>query len=807
MARRSPHLDLLLSTEPLEGTHAAWREIGPELLTSVVDATSVEDARDVIGLHCCFWGGGCSALIPVDPAVRAIEQPWLDLVYGNRLDHVAGRSLINEDEDLQRKLDVAHDFGPMTEPLFTMLLANPPEEGHRISVALPSADDPWWVAYAGTLGLLPDVPPAGLVQRSALVPDIQWEQLANVAREEVSDPSARDLVGRLRDRTSASARVLSLRDLALRSAPWSQDLVTAPTWTQRGWDRLFVGSNIVVVYEPGNVSDLCLLWTLRSAHGLPQALPLAIPRTADVVAELDSVTDFDGDGLHCAPTLRGFGRPWALISASVTDEHLADFAERARGPWDVYQVEALMQPPIRPTRHSADIAHFVDGAATVAVWDPTDRELVSHRPGPAFGLSLRGRIVLSDKQLPSCRSLRGHALTFGGWIGGGYDFQVHSASETIEVPWPSTWALLRAAAADRGLRVRASRPGQAAAALLERIGSFGAIDALKDDRILAELDRLGEREGISWFRARMRDIQAGLADEHEDAAARSARIEQQLDDLVVPPVDDAQHELAAQNLQPIFGAKKARTWLGWAESSGLLVRGARVACDRCGTKAWRPAAELAPPIACGGCGEVIPQPFPADTLTFRYRASRLLIEVQAADALPHVLCAAWWVALFRGKGLAGVYPGVEFLDEAGKNVLAEVDVVLLMLDGTLGLGEIKRRPAGLLRADLDGLDEIAERIDAAWTFAATPGWAADAPEIWRTLRRELPESRRFALCGEQLLTPGSEILNVLGNDPTAWSPYDDGAREARRTAYREKITDVISWLEHPQSLADWFIPA
>ncbi len=374
-------------------------------------------------------------------------------------------------------------------------------------------------------------------------------------------------------------------------------------------------------------------------------------------------------------------------------------------------------------------------------------------------------------------------------------------SDTVAVEWPSSWTLLQAAAADHGLHVRASRPGQAAAALLERIGSFEAVEPLKDDRILAQLDRLGERVGISWFRSRLRDIQSGLAAASDNAAARSARIEAQLDGMVVPPVDDAQHELTASQLQSDFGLPTARAWLAWAETAGLIVRGARVECNRCGTRAWRAAAELVPPVACAGCGETIARPFPADTLTFRYRASRLLIEVQASDAISHVLCAAWWVALFRRGWLAGVYPGVEFLD--GDKPLAEIDVVLLLQDGTLALGECKRRSAGLRQLDLDRMDELAERIDAGWTFAATPGWAATAPEIWQSLRRELPQRRRFALCAEQLQADSLQIMPLLGSDPTAWAPADAAAISAHQQAFRERLPGVISRLERPLRMADW----
>jgi hypothetical protein len=799
--RRSSDLDLLLSDAPLEGEHAAWREIGPELLTTAVDSTSIASARDAIGLHCSLWGGGCSVLLPVDPKARRLEQPWLELVCGNRLDRVSGRDLLNTDAESYKRLDV-NSGGPLTESVLTILASSQLDDEAEIRIDLPDENDPWWVAYAGTLGLLPDSPPQGLVQRAGLTPDLEWGALLNLARETVAEPSARDLISRLRSRTASNARALSLHELRVRPAPWSQDLVTSPTWVQRGWNRQFVGSNIVVVYEPGSVADLCLLWTLRSAHALYQGLPLAVPATADVVVELEDWTDHD-DGIHFAPRLRGFGRPWGLISASVPTEQLAEIAGRAQGPWEAFTVGDLLQPPSRPSRPSVDMAHFTDGAATVSVWDPTDRELLLDRPMAAFGLDLRGRIVLSGKPLPPLRALRSGFFGGGGWVGGGYDFQVSTSSDTVAVEWPSSWALLQAAAAEHGLQVRPSRPGQAAAALLERIGSFEALEPLKDDRVLAQLDRLGERVGISWFRSRLRSMQSRLAAGNDDAAARSVRIEAQLDEMVVPPVDDAQHELTASQLQSAFGLPTARAWLAWAEDSGLIVRGARVECVRCGTRGWRAAAELAIPLACAGCGETIARPFPADTLTFRYRASRLLVEVQASDAIPHVLCAAWWVTLFRRGWLTGVYPGVEFLD--GNKLLAEIDVVLLLQEGTLAFGECKRRAAGLLQQDLDRMDELAERVDAGWTFAATPGWAADAPEIWQSLRRELPERRRFALCAEQLQADSRNIMARLGSDPTAWAPADAAAREVHQHAFKERLPRVISRLERPLRMADWVI--
>ena len=124
-----------------------------------------------------------------------------------------------------------------------------------------------------------------------------------------------------------------------------------------------------------------------------------------------------------------------------------------------------------------------------------------------------------------------------------------------------------------------------------------------------------------------------------------------------------------------------------------------------------------------------------------------------------------------------MHPGLEFLDGDAK-VIGEADVVLLLTNGRLVLGEVKRRGAGL-DAEIDRLEKLADRLDAAWTFFGTPQYASDCPAIGKNLRRDLPNRRRVALTGEQLLTPSREIHALLGVDATAWDPLDATAREAR----------------------------
>jgi hypothetical protein len=199
MAMQRRALELLLTDQPLEGTHAVWREVGPELLTTAIDSTALDQAREAISLHCMLWGGGCSVLLPVDPAVGTLAEPWQALVETNGLDRISGGNVLTDNGRFVR-LDLAEGF-PLTESMLTVLLADAGDDELRVQAALPEEDDPWWVAYAGTFGLLPEEPPGGLLTRSGLLPGVQWSdiEIVNLERETVPDPSAADLIERLRD--------------------------------------------------------------------------------------------------------------------------------------------------------------------------------------------------------------------------------------------------------------------------------------------------------------------------------------------------------------------------------------------------------------------------------------------------------------------------------------------------------------------------------------------------------------------------------------------------------------------------------
>ena len=240
--------------------------------------------------------------------------------------------------------------------------------------------------------------------------------------------------------------------------------------------------------------------------------------------------------------------------------------------------------------------------------------------------------------------------------------------------------------------------------------------------------------------------------------------------------------------------KAAREWLRWAEKSGLLLRGGQVACENCGLVAWRAIGELGPGLICRGCGQLLVDPFGEENLTFRYRASELLLTVVETDSLPHLYAMRWLAGTFeRGFGesshLYGGYPGVEIFDLEGHSV-AEVDVLLLGADGSLVPGEAKRHGSGLRDEDTAKLDRVASLLASPWSFIATTDWASECPPAWQAFSRR-GESARVALSGEQLLA--SYPFMPRGQDRFAWRVADDDERADHHKEFASRIRGRAGW--------------
>jgi hypothetical protein len=713
------------------------------------------------------------------------------------VDSIFARGLLEASDWRSTYLGVRLEDFASSESLWAMLVAQH-RDGKKWSVAtgLPPVGDEWHISYLACMGDLDEDLGERAIEHAGLRPDITLGELVNLQPWSQTAGSSRDLIRRLRDPGSVSFRRLSLSGLGYMPASWSQDFLSNPTWVQEGWERQLVGSNVAIVYEPGSVSDLCLTWNLRAAHGFPPGLPLAIPKTDSVVEDLRIWSDPESDCF--AGKLRGFGRPFAITSLSVDSDDLKGIAKDAGGPWKVFAPEALSASPHRTFLRSTEVASFDLGRAKVAAFDRESSDLLRRRPPAAYGPDLRVRITVRDKPVPPVMALRNDYAMQRGWRDGGLDSPAPSSTgESLEVPWPHGWGVLRGALNGTGLSIRPSKPGSAGIALLRRLGSFGELDPLRDEWLLSKLDELAERRGISWFRERVREIAAKAGPNDPEGLER---IEQLLLRLTLVGNHQEHSDLTLSTLTKEWTRGQAESWVEWAERSGLLVRGVNLECDNCGSKDWRSVGELAPPVTCGGCGKTIDHPFPADTLTFRYRASQALLEVMEADTLPHLLCAGWWISLL-GSGIYGVHPGLEFLDDE-KRVVGEVDVVLLLSTGRIALGECKRRANGLRQSDIDSLESIADRTNAAFTFYATPQWSSQAGSIWTDLRRDLPERRRFALFGEHLLMNSQEVHHPLGADVTIPNPDE---KEAISQTFKRYLSTLVAGDARIEGFEDWVL--
>ncbi|MFC5137233.1 hypothetical protein ACFPK1_03255 [Actinomycetospora rhizophila] len=131
----------------------------------------------------------------------------------------------------------------------------------------------------------------------------------------------------------------------------------------------------------------------------------------------------------------------------------------------------------------------------------------------------------------------------------------------------------------------------------------------------------------------------------------------------------------------------------------------------------------------------------------------------SADLLSPILAQAYMHRLLS-KSVFGSYPGVEFWDDPS-NKLPEIDVVLLLHDGRLVIGECKSSASGLREEDLAKLWSVADRLDAAMTFVATTDRAENCGPLWWTTA---PTDRKHVtLTGEHLFEMNP--IAAVGIDP------------------------------------------
>jgi hypothetical protein len=701
------------------------------------------------------------------------------------LEGVGARGLLSaESTDRQRQdLQVVAESAA-GEPLLPVLVASSKRDDWSVDSPVIDPDDRWAICYMGTFGALPQEPlNRHLLEAFGLRPGLSWSDIVDVSFTPVTG-GAQDVLDRLRDARHIVPTKLSCALIATAPAGRHSSIyVDGDPLPQPDTQRALVGPNIVVVYEPGSVADLALLWNLRAAHGLPRGLPLAVPTTVDVPEVLRSWRD-----QHVSAYFGlGGDRTPRLVSCSVATDTLKSIAAHA-GTWEAGDWSEVRQVGRRPGRPSVQLVDFSKGKARMTAWTAEDRIELGTRLPYSRDPDLKFTIAPLTRWLPPSASLRPAWWTHAGYREWGYQTDDRGADSLINVEWPAGWEVLKALLADRGLRAEPSPAGVAAATFLARLGSWRDVQMILTRPVLDELHRLGTARSMTWFRERARGI-AKAVEAADDSGEALRAIEAKLDEMNVRASEEERSDATIENWKALFSRNRHATasWIRWAERQGLLVRGVGVECERCKARSWRAIGELAPPLTCRGCGEIITHPYPEGELKFRYGATEPLLRLIEADSLPHLLamrffCALWAPNFERPSPLFGGYPGVDIYEQDSGEKIGEADVLLVLSSGRVVPGECKRREAGLNAEELQKLDRLVERLDAPWSFIATTDWAAECRAIWPESVRYAPDPRpRIALTADQLLR--DHVASYLGVNPFAWEPLDADARADQHTQF------------------------
>jgi hypothetical protein len=790
----------LLDDAKLSGMAAIRRELAPRNSALLIDGRDMSDAQAAIGSACQSWGGGAFPLLPIERVSTDLSNlvpPWDGFISRLDPDWLDRRGL--PAPSFPAGIASLESEAGVAQPLLPVVFAqeHAPQDWTPVELWDLSPDDPWFVSYLGCLGWLPETPSAELLKAARYREDLRFEDVIKTRRDAVSAPSTADLMDRLQLSNHMNPVQLSLIMLDRFPVQTSVPISQVPSlFPEAGEDAQFYGHSLVVVYRPGSVQDMCLLWNLRAAFGQPPDLPVALPA-------IDGLTDLIGELQQGIPGQVLPRRRLALTSLSISSDALS---EMTGNEFVVIPADELLRKWKRPARLSTDVAMFESGRAQVAAWAQADRQRVGGHRAPNFGGGLVAHLEVQPQPLPQLlkRTWPFNAPFSPGFRHGGWEEPADSETELLSMAWPSGWKLLQWTLEKQGLTARPSRPGRAAVALLRRLGSVGAMNALLLPDLISRLERLSERKGISWFRQRYRDLRTDvLAGTGNDDIIE--RLESGLRSLNIQAGEDDANEVTESELAGHLPERALRRrWLEWAEDGGLLIRGVQLRCESCGDRYWRPLADALPPVTCRGCGESIARPFPAGHLEFRYRASEALAQAVSFDAISHLLTMRWFHDYFRAHSgdaseLYGMYPGVELLRD-GEGVF-EVDLLLLMADGALVPGECKRNAGGLSEKSLEKLDVCRQAVGGPWSFVATADPASSCGAPWQAAQRRLP----FALTAEHLFD--QSVVRAMGVDPFTWRQVGDEEWLRRSTAFKGRLPDVLDWLQFGTDIQDRLEPS
>ena len=349
-----------------------------------------------------------------------------------------------------------------------------------------------------------------------------------------------------------------------------------------------------------------------------------------------------------------------------------------------------------------------------------------------------------------------------------------------------------------------SDPGHAALALIDALGGIEQIRWLAHPGLIGLLYRLAERSGMTWWKrrwtaARTEIDRLGIDEAVFEELARSMG----RDDPAVSPSGEGR-ELPVQDFVDALAGKRlaAESWIRWAERRHLVVRGAKVQCDKCRARSWIAIPAIPPTgVTCPGCGRLVEHPFPPHSLQFTYRLGEVLRRVLEADCLDHLFALRYFHLLLHERGLVGIHPGVNFRDRVTSNVSAEADVLLLFEDATMVPGEVKRTGAGVTPEAVAKLQATSERISAPWSFFSVGQPARECQSnVPAAAARDIDQPRLVVTTDQ---THVDYPVWAMGEDPFAWNPIsaeEEDQRSERVVSYLRSHAPDDPWSFQAQEL-------
>lgn len=781
----------------LDGPHGVELHLRSARAAWQVD--SYDQAVGLIELTCQITGGVSDLFVPVCESGE-VSDTYRRLLRESTLDAAVGEQVRRYAEGLPQR---TFRRAPAVALLADMDRTKLP----TLEVALPTSDDPWHMAYITALGAIGESPAPDLTQAMLLREDLSFDNFLRVDRVEVDQPGLPDLVERLRNPSALRPIALSRNRMVVRPARSVDSALDSWLQDKSAFMRR-QGSTIVIVAKPQSTADLCLSWNLRSLHGYPAGLPLAVPFLGDGPAELSSVAASLRDAvLETGGHL--MGRSVTFVSESVTRDVLVELAQllTEAGHRAEWATPAELLRPARPMARSTTAA-VIFGQGVGYVPARTDRDRTDLRGlarlhvRPDFELSV---VVDRDVVPPSSLLRQDDDRSWDRYTDHGAS--VHAGEDRLlRVKWPSGWTKLQAVCADHGVDAKPSPSGRTALALLNSIGELDEVRWLAHRPLLDLLYRKAASSGISWWKERSKRQAARVATATQDPEAALAAMLTAIEEVSTSLGSESADLVSFGELKALLRGDAASLWLRWAEDRRLLLRGVVLRCPHCQYAEWRPIAGLGSPLVCPGCLRTNDYPFGNESLNFRYKLSEPLRRAIENDSIYHLLVARSLMVTLDASQvpLVGIHPGVDFARNGDK---AEADVVILMADGAVIPVEVKRRSTGFRPHDLSQIEKVGEWFDSTASILAVGDAAAevDARYLTYAIDGEVPVRRLLA--AEDWLNP-YPVVTMDGSMPGPQTVLEELAkREAARSGSDDRpSTDrstVPFWHRRGQTAQEW----